>query len=496
MTVIYLSIFVLFALWISLQEKRSISNLLGISTAAMMVMFLIQVYSGSSSMEDKLGLMAVSMLLLGCYSALFSMIKNPVMRIALLGTGLFLGNKAINQTLINSQKIDLDPSAEILLRLDANSEREISQLENKYKIHLDPAFTPLKYSTTELDDYYSIDIEEDRISEIQSLYNALDQEPSVREIIWNTLYKSTHTAGKATPQRDGRYLTSDPMRNRQWNLDAIKYDEMLSYITQNNILPTKSARLYILDSGIDSSHEEINDVYRSLDTEYDRDVKGHGTHCAGVAAASNNNGKGISSIIPTSDWATVTSISVLGDNGYGSRKTILEGMITAVDQGADVISMSLGGLSLFGSRGLYDEAVDYANANGAIVVVAAGNSNSDADSYSPANSSGSITVSAIDENLNKASFSNTVQNIEKAVAAPGTNILSAFPNNQYETYNGTSMATPHVAGLIAVLKAIKPNLTTDQAYTILNDTGMPTRDTGLTGKLIYPKEALKRVVER
>ncbi len=496
MTIVYLSIFVLFALWISLQEKRGISNLLGFGTAAMMVIFLIQVYAGTSSMEDKLGLMAVSMLLLGCYSALFSMIKNPVMRLALLGAGLILGNKAINQTLINSKTIDVDPTGEIILRLDANSEREIALLESKYDVHLVPTFTPDHYNTTDLDDYYTIDIADDRLSEIKSLYTAIEQEHSVRELIWNTIYKSTLTIGEAAPQRKGNYLTNDPMRNRQWNLDAIKYDEMLTYIAHNNIKPRKTARLFILDSGIDSAHEEMNGVYRSLASRYDSDIKGHGTHCAGVAAASNNNGKGISSVIPSAQWATVTSISVLGDNGFGSRKTILEGMITAVDQGADVISMSLGGLSLFGSRGLYDQAVDYANDNGAIVVVAAGNSNSDADSYSPANSSGSITVSAIDENLNRAAFSNTVQNIEKAVAAPGTNILSAFPGNRYETYNGTSMATPHVAGLIAVLRSVQPRLTVDQAYTILRDTGMPTGDTRLTGKLIYPKEALRRAVER
>jgi len=496
MTIIYLSIFVLFALWISLQEKRGISNLLGLGTAAMMVVFLVQVYSGTSSMEDKLGLMAVSMMLLGCYSALFSMVKNPVMRLALLGAGLVLGNKAINQTLLNSQKANVDPTGEIILKIDANSQREISQLESKYNIHLEPAFTPDLANSTELDDYYIIDISDDRMSKSQDMYESLEQESSVREIIWNTIYRSTLTKGQATPQRTGRYMTTDPMRNQQWNLDAIKYDEMLAYIAKNNIRPKKSARLFVLDSGIDSAHEEMGSVYRSLDARYDQDVKGHGTHCAGIAAAGNNNGKGISSIIPSSEWATVTSISVLGDKGYGSRKTILEGMITAVDQGADVISMSLGGLSLFGSRGLYDQAVDYANANGSIVVVAAGNSNSDADSYSPANSSGSITVSAIDENLNRAAFSNTVQNIEKAVAAPGTNIISSFPGNQYETYNGTSMATPHVAGLLAVLRSVQPRLTVDQAYVVLRDTGMPTGDTRLTGKLIYPKEALRRVVER
>ena len=496
MTIIYLSIFVLFALWISLQEKGGLSNLLGLFTAGMMVVFLIQVYSGSTNMEDKLGLMAVSMLLLGCYSALYSMVKNPVMRFALLGAGLVLGNKAINQTLINAAKNNIDDQAEILLRTEKNAIKALEVITNEHQLDLKLAFTPDQGNTTDLDDYYTVNIPASNESNYKVIFESLKNHKAVKDITWNTIYRSTVTEGEWTEQKTGRYLTSDPLRNRQWNLDAIKYDEMLGYIAVNNIRPKKTARLFILDTGIDSKHEEMNGVYRSLNSEYDEDIKGHGTHCAGIAAAGNNNAKGISSIIPSSDWATVTSISVLSDKGFGSRRTILEGMITAVDEGADVISMSLGGLSLFGSRGLYDQAVNYANDNGAIVVVAAGNSNSDADSYSPANSSGSITVAAIDENLNRAFFSNTVQNIEKAVSAPGTNILSSFPDNQYESLNGTSMATPHVAGLIAVLRAVQPNLNVEQAFVVLRDTGMPTGDTRMTGKLIYPKEALRRVVER
>lgn len=79
------------------------------------------------------------------------------------------------------------------------------------------------------------------------------------------------------------------------------------------------------------------------------------------------------------------------------------------------------------------------------------------------------------------------------VAAPGVGIYSTIPNNKYNTFNGTSMATPYVAGLVGLMKSIKPNLTAEQAYNILNKTGKDTKATSETGKLINPAEAIKNL---
>jgi thermitase len=93
--------------------------------------------------------------------------------------------------------------------------------------------------------------------------------------------------------------------------------------------------------------------------------------------------------------------------------------------------------------------------------------------------------------LNRAVFSNYVTDIKMGVAAPGVGIYSTIPNNKYNTFNGTSMATPYVAGLLGLMKSINPNLTAQQAYDILNKTGKDTKATSQTGKLIVPFEALK-----
>jgi len=192
-------------------------------------------------------------------------------------------------------------------------------------------------------------------------------------------------------------------------------------------------------------------------------------------------------------FTTITSVKVLSDQGFGTQQTIIDGIIKAADANADVISLSLGGPSNQSRQRAYDKAVKYANNKGAIVVVAAGNSNRNAKEYSPANSKGVIGVSAVDNELNRAEFSNFVQDIPFGVAAPGVGIYSTIPNNRYDTYNGTSMATPYVAGLLGLMKSINPDLTTEQAHKILTETGINTRNSNLTGKFIQPLAVVKRL---
>jgi thermitase len=226
----------------------------------------------------------------------------------------------------------------------------------------------------------------------------------------------------------------------------------------------------ILDTGVESNHEDLKDNYVSINTSYDRDVRGHGTHCAGIAAAVTGNNIGIASLLPSKSKIKVTSIKVLSNFGFGAQHQIIAGMIEAADKGADVISMSLGAPANPDREKTYNEAVKYANAQGAIVIVAAGNSNADAAQYSPANTPGVIAVAAINQDLKKASFSNTIDKIQMGIAAPGQEIYSTFKGNSYTYQSGTSMAAPFISGLVGLMKSIDPEMNTKEAFQILNST--------------------------
>jgi len=286
------------------------------------------------------------------------------------------------------------------------------------------------------------------------------------------------------------YGINDPGVEELWGFEAMNMDQLYTLLKKKGVKPKKKANVFILDTGIDSKHEDINKNYKSHKKEYDNDPHGHGTHCAGIAASVTNNKKGVASFSPNNDFVNVSAVKVLAAHGGGTQQGIISGMLEAADGGADVISMSLGGPSNKSRRRAYARAVNYCNRKGAIVVAAAGNSNKDAANYSPANSPGIITVAAIDVNLNRAVFSNKVNNVDRGIAAPGVQIYSTFPNDEYKTFNGTSMACPYVAGLLGVMKSIQPDLKTDEAYKILNKTGKDTKDTKETGKLIQPAKAV------
>ncbi len=123
-------------------------------------------------------------------------------------------------------------------------------------------------------------------------------------------------------------------------------------------------------------------------------------------------------------------------------------------------------------------------------MVAAGNSDQNAKNYMPAGAKGVIAVSAVDNDLNKAHFSNYINDLEMGIAGPGVDIISTFPKNEYMVLNGTSMAAPHVAGIVGIMKAVKPDLTAKQAFNILQKSGVKTKDTEETGMFIQPNKVL------
>lgn len=206
---------------------------------------------------------------------------------------------------------------------------------------------------------------------------------------------------------------------------------------------------------------------------------GHGTHVAGTIAAVGNNGIGVIGVA----WrAKVMAVKGLDDSGNGLESTLSNSIIYAANNGADVINNSWGGQ---GSSQIIADAVNYAYSLGAVVIAAAGNNNEDARNFFPANLEQVITVAATDSNDFKASFSNWGSKID--VAAPGVDILSLRAAGttlgtpvdlNYTRADGTSMATPHVSGLAALILSQHPAYTNEDVRQVLRVSGT---DIGLAG---------------
>ncbi len=207
---------------------------------------------------------------------------------------------------------------------------------------------------------------------------------------------------------------------------------------------------WVLDSGIDVDHEDLNvDVSRGFtaftkgkDANFN-DGNGHGTHVAGTIAALNNN----VGVIGVAAGAMVVPVKVLDSRGSGSYSGVIDGVdhVAAYGSSGDVANMSLGGPP---SPAL-DAAVQTAAQTGVKFALAAGNESTDANNSSPARANGAniYTVSASDINDNFASFSN-YGNPPVDICAPGVAINSTWKGGGYNSISGTSMASPHVAGIL------------------------------------------------
>jgi subtilisin family serine protease len=165
-------------------------------------------------------------------------------------------------------------------------------------------------------------------------------------------------------------------------------------------------------------------------------------------------------------------VRVLDSNGGGTDADIAAGIRYAVDNGADVINLSLGG----GFSSEMESALQYAAEQNVVVVMAAGNESASQPGFpaSLANQWG-IAVGAVDSTNRMANFSNkaSIPPLDYVVA-PGASIYSTTPGNTYSTFSGTSMATPHVAGVAALILSANPNLTAAEVESILTQTANPT----------------------
>ncbi|HEY8898486.1 MAG TPA: S8 family serine peptidase, partial [Niastella sp.] len=174
------------------------------------------------------------------------------------------------------------------------------------------------------------------------------------------------------------------------------------------------------------------------------DQNGHGTHVAGIIGAKNNS----FGVLGVASGATLVALKVFNKNGEGTVSSIIQALayVNANAKAGDVVNMSLGEDQ---TSAILDAQVQGTAARGIYIAIAAGNDNKPASQFSPGRVNGTniYTVSAIDSLDNFASFSNYGNDVVD-YAAPGVQILSTWLNGQYATFTGTSMAAPHVAGLL------------------------------------------------
>jgi subtilisin family serine protease len=229
----------------------------------------------------------------------------------------------------------------------------------------------------------------------------------------------------------------------------------------------------VIDSGVALDHEDLHSKivpgYDFVNDDSDPyDDHGHGTFAASIAAAETNNGVGIAGV----SWhARIMPIKVMAYNGYGSYLAIGTGMRYAVDNGARVLNLSVGGRS---PSFILEDASEYCYNNGAVIAVSAGNSGS-AVLYPAAYDDYCLAVAATDANDERPPWSNYGPQVD--VAAPGNFVWGAEYSpadpdnlNSYHWRSGTSFATPHVAGAAALVMAYKPSLTNSQIMALIKYT--------------------------
>ncbi len=375
--------------------------------------------------------------------------------------------------------------SELLLELGPDDTlSEVQGILDKYEATAERAFPTVDLSEDEdLAQYYIVRCATGRMGAlIPELLKDRENVDSAQE---NGEMGVVPTIEAPRRRRRLRTATNDPRLGEQWALEQAQGLDALKWLKRRK--PKRRALVAILDTGVDATHEDL--VAAFMDSPGKVDRHGHGTHCAGIAGAVANNSIGMASLNWMGRFVRVQGFNALSPEGRGTHEQIAQSMIDAVEAGADVLSMSLGGPGP--PPKVIVDAVEFALAQDRIVVVAAGNSRRPATGYSPASAPGVIVVTAIDEDGNPAKFTNTTEGLDMPIAAPGVGILSLTPGGGYEPKSGTSMATPLVAGLIGVMRSLKPKLTTSDVYKILEETADDHAAAAKIGRRVNAAAALK-----
>ncbi|WP_456270917.1 S8 family peptidase [Bacillus sp. AK031] len=269
-----------------------------------------------------------------------------------------------------------------------------------------------------------------KVGNVEAAVKALSKNPNVEYAEPNYNFSATWTPND-TYYQGYQYGPQNTYTNYAWDYTR----------------GSSGQEIAILDTGVDYNHPDLDGKtlrgYDFVDNDYyPMDLNGHGTHVAGTAAAETSNGAGIAGMAPNTK---ILAVRVLDASGNGSLTDIADGIRYAADAGAEVINLSLG---CDCSTTTLQNAVNYAWNKGSVVVAAAGNDGV-STTFEPASYSNVIAVGAVDSRDRRASFSNYGSWVD--VTAPGVDIAATVPNNGYAYMSGTSMASPHVAGLAGLL---------------------------------------------
>ncbi len=345
----------------------------------------------------------------------------------------------------------------------------------------------------------------DSSADISETFQNLKANPYVESVVPDTVVYASATPNDLDSQLWGLHNTGQDNGTADVDIDAVE--------AWDTITDASDVIVAVIDTGVDYTHPDlatniwtnpgeiagngidddgngyIDDIhgYDFVNNDNDpMDDHSHGTHVAGTIAAEGNNGQGIVGIA----WqAQIMALKFLSGEGVGYTSDAINAILYAADNGAVISNNSWSSVGATYVLEQYQaplkDAIEITNQAGHLFVAAAGNdyaNNDEGHSNYPAGIplTNIISVAATDRNDELADFSNYGE-VEVDIAAPGVAIYSTIPGGLYDSFNGTSMATPHVAGAAALLYATKPDITPQEAKAILMNTADPVAS--LAGKV-------------
>ena len=359
---------------------------------------------------------------------------------------------------INKIEEDHVPGEVLVVYEDNVTERQEDAVKDEYDLYEETGADSLAENTGEngFDTVHKLEVTDD--TSIEEMIAQLEDDPRVKYVEPNYIL-----------QTDNAITLDDPQAINQWHLDKINAYEAWEALGDSGA----KIKVAVLDTQVQVDHPDLEanlvDAYNPL-AEDGKPEPGerHGTHVAGIIAAVANNGKGVAGI--TYNKVNVIPVTT-GKGSAVSGVGIVVGYQYAVNQGARVVNMSFSG----GLDTIFESVLEHGKKMGVVNVASAGNDGVEIKNY-PADHDSVISVINTTSEDKKADSSTYGDG--KNISAPGTSIMSTLQNSTYGTAGGTSMASPVVAGVAALMLSANPDLTPDEVASILYETAEDLGDEG------------------